>query len=77
MPKPKTEYSCNACGAKTRQYFGRCPSCQEWNSLVEQLMEDAPAAGLGDRARLRSKRAKPEGDAKPKAALLADLAPYL
>lgn len=69
MAKPKTEYHCSACGAKTRQFFGRCPACHEWNTLVEQVVEEAPSQGLGDRARLRSKRAVPQGEAKAKAAL--------
>lgn len=69
MAKPKTEYHCTACGAKTRQFFGRCPACHEWNTLQEQLVETAPSQGLGDRVRLRTQRAKPQGEAKAKAAL--------
>ena len=30
-------YVCQSCGAKTSQFFGRCPSCGTWNSLVEQV----------------------------------------
>jgi len=29
-------YVCQTCGAQTRQYFGRCNSCGEWNSIVEE-----------------------------------------
>ena len=28
-------YSCNACGALTSKWSGRCDSCGEWNSIVE------------------------------------------
>ncbi|NJN29928.1 MAG: DNA repair protein RadA, partial [Synechococcales cyanobacterium RM1_1_8] len=77
MAKLKTEYVCNSCGGKTRQYFGKCPACQQWNTLVEQTLEASPAEGLGDRTRLRSKRAAPQGEAKPKAALtLSQIADY-
>jgi DNA repair protein RadA/Sms len=27
---------CQSCGARTRQYFGRCSGCGGWNTLVEQ-----------------------------------------
>ncbi len=42
MAKQRSLYVCNECGAESSQYFGRCPSCGSWNSLVEQLV--APAA---------------------------------
>jgi DNA repair protein RadA/Sms len=29
-------YVCQSCGARTRQYFGRCAACGGWNTLVEQ-----------------------------------------
>ncbi|HIK54219.1 MAG TPA: DNA repair protein RadA [Synechococcales cyanobacterium M55_K2018_004] len=38
MPKPRTKYVCNQCGAEEVQYFGRCRSCGSWNSLVEELL---------------------------------------
>ena len=37
MPKPAAVFVCQSCGAKARQFFGRCPECGSWNSLVEQL----------------------------------------
>jgi DNA repair protein RadA/Sms len=42
MAKQRSLYVCNECGAESSQYFGRCPSCASWNSLIEQLI--APAA---------------------------------
>jgi DNA repair protein RadA/Sms len=42
MAKQRSLYVCNECGAESSQYFGRCPSCGSWNSLIEQLI--APAA---------------------------------
>ncbi len=35
MAKKKQMYLCTACGADSGKWFGRCPSCQEWNSMVE------------------------------------------
>jgi DNA repair protein RadA/Sms len=42
MPKPRTYYVCNQCGAESPQWFGKCPACGTYNSLDEQL-----ATGLG------------------------------
>ncbi len=41
MAKKKTSGSffCKECGAESARWFGRCPACEAWNSLV-----DAPAA---------------------------------
>ncbi|MEO0770403.1 MAG: DNA repair protein RadA, partial [Cyanobacteria bacterium J06649_4] len=39
MPKTRSIYVCNACGAESRQHFGKCPTCGTWNSLVEQVIE--------------------------------------
>lgn len=36
MAKPTSEYSCTECGGKSYQYFGKCPSCGAWGTLVEQ-----------------------------------------
>ncbi|MBC6481911.1 MAG: DNA repair protein RadA [Hormoscilla sp. GM7CHS1pb] len=36
MPKPKTIYVCNQCGGESSQWFGKCPSCGSWDSLIEQ-----------------------------------------
>ena len=41
MARVTRSYICQSCGAETRQFFGRCPSCGSWNALVEQA---APAA---------------------------------
>ena len=30
-----SNYECQSCGARTRQFLGRCSSCGAWNSLVE------------------------------------------
>ncbi len=41
MARSVSTYVCQACGARTRQFFGRCASCGQWNTLVEQA--EAPA----------------------------------
>lgn len=39
MSKTKTQFVCQVCGAVHPKWVGRCTSCSEWNSLVEQVVE--------------------------------------
>ncbi len=36
MAKSKTIYICSECGAQSPQWYGKCPSCGIYNTLVEQ-----------------------------------------
>lgn len=36
MARPKTVFSCQNCGYQSPKWHGRCPDCQQWNSLVEE-----------------------------------------
>jgi DNA repair protein RadA/Sms len=45
--KSKSVYVCQSCGAQSARWEGRCPSCNEWNSFVEErVTPDVPARGL-------------------------------
>ncbi len=39
MPKVKTAFFCQNCGYETPKWTGKCPSCGEWNTLVEELVQ--------------------------------------
>jgi DNA repair protein RadA/Sms len=43
VPKNRTEFVCQQCGYTSPRGLGRCPRCNAWNSMVEQ-MAAAPAA---------------------------------
>jgi DNA repair protein RadA/Sms len=46
MAKKKTVFLCNNCGYESIRWLGRCPSCQEWNSLEEfSVPEEKQAPG--------------------------------
>ena len=34
--KQKTVWVCTSCGAESVKWMGRCPSCGEWNTMVEE-----------------------------------------
>ncbi|NLJ21107.1 MAG: AAA family ATPase, partial [Bacteroidales bacterium] len=38
MAKTKTMYVCQNCGADSPKWIGRCPSCGEWNTYVEEVI---------------------------------------
>ena len=37
MPKPSSCFICQSCGSVHSKWAGRCDSCGEWNTLVEEL----------------------------------------
>lgn len=39
MAKVKSVYSCQNCGANSAKWIGKCPSCDEWNTYVEEVVE--------------------------------------
>jgi len=38
MAKSKTIFFCQNCGAQSAKWIGRCPSCNEWNTYVEEVI---------------------------------------
>lgn len=42
MAKQKTVFSCQECGFTTYKWFGKCPSCSNWNTLVEEMVQSTP-----------------------------------
>ena len=39
MSKVKTAFFCQNCGYETVKWLGQCPSCQQWNTFVEELIQ--------------------------------------
>jgi len=37
---PKNIYICQTCGYQSLKWMGRCPDCNEWDSLVERIKKD-------------------------------------
>lgn len=38
MAKSKSIYVCQNCGHQSPKWVGKCPSCNEWNSFVEEII---------------------------------------
>ena len=49
MVKARSVFRCQECGGTAPKWAGRCPSCEAWNSLVEERDQPSAAsvAGLG------------------------------
>lgn len=43
MAKEKTIYICQNCGVNAPKWLGKCPSCGEWNSFVEEVVRTTPS----------------------------------
>ena len=39
MPKQRTIFSCQNCGAQSPRWLGRCPECGKWNTYAEEALE--------------------------------------
>ena len=39
MAKSKTIFFCQNCGAQSSKWIGKCPSCDEWNTYVEEVIQ--------------------------------------
>lgn len=75
MAKSRSRFVCLECGADFPQFFGRCPSCNTWNSLEEQA--PVPAAGANRLSqnplmKMTRSRAGEEREARPMVSLKLD-----
>lgn len=39
MAKTQTTFFCKNCGASSAKWIGKCPSCNEWNTYVEEVIQ--------------------------------------
>lgn len=56
MAKAKTVYLCQNCGYDAVKWLGKCPSCQEWNTFVEEKIVPQKSKGNYSDAPISSNR---------------------
>jgi DNA repair protein RadA/Sms len=39
MSKVKISFFCQSCGYEAPKFMGQCPSCHQWNSFVEEVVQ--------------------------------------
>ena len=47
MAKANSVFICQSCGATSNKWSGKCDSCNEWNSIIEETARDITPKGLG------------------------------
>jgi DNA repair protein RadA/Sms len=72
MGKVKVKYRCNDCGAETAQFFGKCPACHAWNSLVEEVIPTTTT--ITDGTRLVAARSNAKNKRSPQTRVAQTLA---
>lgn len=58
MAKEKIIYYCQSCGAESSKWMGQCPSCKEWNTLVEEVVSAKKGAKSVTRQEIKAKVTK-------------------
>ncbi|MBU3713970.1 MAG: DNA repair protein RadA [Ferruginibacter sp.] len=48
MSKTKSSFFCQQCGHESPKWLGKCPSCNQWNSFVEELIVKGNDKGKKD-----------------------------
>lgn len=46
MAKTKTAYFCQECGYESAKWLGKCPSCSQWNTFVEEIQQKSQASSI-------------------------------
>ena len=45
MAKTKSAYICSECGYESAKWYGKCPSCSEWNTMNEEIVSKSDNNG--------------------------------
>ncbi|MHA0857650.1 DNA repair protein RadA [Paenibacillus sp. CMAA1364] len=46
MAKLKVKFNCTECGYESPKWYGKCPGCQAWNSMVEEIESVVKTQGM-------------------------------
>jgi len=44
MARIKTVFVCQECGYESPKWLGKCPACNQWNTLIEEIQEETAKA---------------------------------
>ena len=62
LAKAKTTYFCQNCGAQSAKWVGKCPSCGEWNTYVEEIIQKESKNSPVPAPKSRVQKAMPIGE---------------
>ncbi|NLC69362.1 MAG: DNA repair protein RadA [Clostridiaceae bacterium] len=46
--KASSVYICQECGYESHGWLGKCPVCSQWNTFIEEIVQDSPGSRLKD-----------------------------
>ncbi|MBV8563681.1 MAG: DNA repair protein RadA, partial [Actinobacteria bacterium] len=53
MAKPAVQYACTECGYSSGRWFGKCPGCASFGTLVEEVVGQVTTAKAPPKPLLR------------------------
>lgn len=59
MAKTKTTFFCQNCGAQHSKWMGKCPQCNQWNTIVEEVVQKEIVKAWDSSQSSTSKKSKP------------------
>jgi DNA repair protein RadA/Sms len=59
MSKIRSAFFCRNCGAQSPKWIGKCPSCNEWNTYVEEVIQREESALQKSVSGLSGKKSSP------------------
>ena len=59
MAKTKTTFFCQKCGAQHSKWMGKCPQCNEWNTIVEEVLQKEVVQSWDSSQSSSGKKSKP------------------
>ena len=59
MAKEKTVYVCSNCGQESPKWVGKCPSCGQWNTFVEEIVRKEPSSARRIAASMETAETRP------------------
>jgi DNA repair protein RadA/Sms len=62
MSKVRTAFFCQHCGMQAAKWVGKCPSCGEWNSFVEEIIQKTESGGLAIKSSQKMSKPQPISD---------------
>lgn len=55
MAKLKKAFFCQNCGAEAAKWIGNCPNCGEWNTYVEEIIENKNTSSYSTKSKANNK----------------------
>jgi len=59
MAKIKTAFFCQNCGVQSAKWIGKCPSCNEWNTFVEEVLTAVEEPVWKEEKGIKNTKSKP------------------